>query len=49
LLLSRDLSPATTIKGAQTFDFIFKKGEKPYESYDGMEVWINYFLKVSIG
>ncbi|KAJ3488136.1 hypothetical protein NLI96_g3062 [Meripilus lineatus] len=48
LALSQDLSAPTEMRQAQTFDFQFKNVEKQYESYQGINVKLRYFVRVTI-
>jgi len=44
----RELATAGEIVGDTTFDFNFENIEKVYESYNGMNVRLRYFLRTSI-
>lgn len=46
--MSQELSAAGELRGAQTFDFEFKNVEKQYESYNGINVKLRYFVRVTI-
>jgi vacuolar protein sorting-associated protein 26 len=48
LSMSQELLAAGELRGAQTLDFEFKNVEKPYESYNGINVKLRYFVRVSI-
>jgi vacuolar protein sorting-associated protein 26 len=48
LSLSQELAPPGELRQAQTFDFHFKNVEKQYESYQGINVKLRYFVRVSI-
>jgi len=48
LSLSQELAAPGEMRQAQTFDFEFKKVEKQYESYQGMNVKLRYFIRVTI-
>ena len=46
--MSSELAAAGELRGAQTFDFEFKNVEKQYESYNGINVKLRYFIRVTI-
>eukprot|EP00941_MAST-03F_sp_MAST-3F-sp1_P002637 g2637.t1 len=46
--LVRELAPPGQLFGTKTFPFEFKKVKKEYESYNGMNVQLRYFLRVTI-
>lgn len=46
--MSQELLAAGELRGAQTLDFEFKNVEKQYESYNGINVKLRYFVRVSI-
>ncbi|KAJ3534193.1 hypothetical protein NM688_g7173 [Phlebia brevispora] len=48
LSLSQELAAPGEMRQAQTFDFLFKNVEKQYESYQGINVKLRYFLRVTI-
>ncbi|KAF5381942.1 hypothetical protein D9615_004203 [Tricholomella constricta] len=48
LSLSQELAAPGEMRQAQTFDFIFKNVEKQFESYQGINVKLRYFIRVSI-
>ncbi|KAI0703056.1 vacuolar protein sorting-associated protein 26 [Cytidiella melzeri] len=48
LSLSQELAAPSEMRQAQTFDFLFKNVEKQYESYQGINVKLRYFVKVTI-
>lgn len=48
LSMSQELLAAGELRGAQTLDFEFKNVEKQYESYNGINVKLRYFVRVSI-
>jgi len=48
LSLSQELSAPGDMRQAQQFDFEFKKVEKQYESYQGINVKLRYFIRVTI-
>ncbi|KAG8897594.1 Vacuolar protein sorting-associated protein 26B [Tulasnella sp. 403] len=48
LSLSQELAVAGELRQAQTFDFHFKNVEKQYESYQGINVKLRYFVRVTI-
>jgi len=48
LSLSQELAAPGELRQAQTFDFLFKNVEKQYESYQGINVKLRYFVRVQI-
>ncbi|CAG7850340.1 Vacuolar protein sorting-associated protein 26B-A AltName: Full=Vesicle protein sorting 26B-A [Serendipita indica DSM 11827] len=48
LSLSQELAAPGEMRQAQTFDFHFKNVEKQFESYQGINVKLRYFLKLTI-
>ncbi|EED77864.1 predicted protein [Postia placenta Mad-698-R] len=48
LSLSQELAAPGEMRAAQTFDFLFKNVEKQYESYQGINVKLRYFIRVTI-
>ncbi|KAH8102170.1 vacuolar protein sorting-associated protein 26 [Cristinia sonorae] len=48
LSLSQELAAPGELRQAQTFDFLFKKVEKQFESYQGINVKLRYFVRVQI-
>lgn len=48
LSLSQELAAPGEMRQAQTFDFMFKNVEKQYESYQGINVKLRYFIRVSL-
>ncbi|KAG6853958.1 hypothetical protein C0991_012104 [Blastosporella zonata] len=48
LSLSQELAAPGEMRQASTFDFLFKNVEKQFESYQGINVKLRYFLRVSI-
>ncbi|THH04544.1 hypothetical protein EW145_g5447 [Phellinidium pouzarii] len=48
LSLSQELAAPGETRQAQTFEFSFKNVEKQYESYQGINVKLRYFIRVSI-
>lgn len=48
LSLSQELAAPGEMRQAQTFDFLFKNVEKQYESYQGINVKLRYFIRVTI-
>ncbi|VDB87121.1 unnamed protein product [Peniophora sp. CBMAI 1063] len=48
LTLSQELAAPGEMRQAQTFDFQFKSVEKQHESYQGINVKLRYFLRVTI-
>jgi len=48
LSLSQELAAPGEMRQAQTFDFNFKNVEKQYESYQGINVKLRYFIRVTI-
>ncbi|KAG8945397.1 Vacuolar protein sorting-associated protein 26B [Tulasnella sp. 424] len=48
LSLSQELAAPGEMRQAQTFDFNFKNVEKQYESYQGINVKLRYFVRVTI-
>ncbi|KAF7366313.1 hypothetical protein MSAN_00887500 [Mycena sanguinolenta] len=48
LSLSQELAAPGEMRSAQTFDFNFKNVEKQFESYQGINVKLRYFVRVSI-
>jgi len=44
----RELSPAGDLTGDKVFPFDFASVEKPYESYNGINVRLRYFVRVTI-
>jgi len=48
LSLSQELSAPGEMRQAQTFDFMFKNVEKQFESYQGINVKLRYFIRVTI-
>ncbi|KAG8931936.1 Vacuolar protein sorting-associated protein 26B [Tulasnella sp. 417] len=48
LSLSQELAAPGEMRQAQTFEFNFKNVEKQYESYQGINVKLRYFVRVTI-
>ena len=48
LSLSQELAAPGELRQAQTFDFSFKNVEKQFESYQGINVKLRYFIRVFI-
>ncbi|KAJ7480100.1 vacuolar protein sorting-associated protein 26-domain-containing protein [Mycena galericulata] len=48
LSLSQELAAPGEMRQAQTYDFNFKNVEKQFESYQGINVKLRYFIRVSI-
>ncbi|KIJ39211.1 hypothetical protein M422DRAFT_31107 [Sphaerobolus stellatus SS14] len=48
LSLSQELAAPGEMRQAQTFDFNFKNVEKQYESYQGINVKLRYFVRLTI-
>lgn len=48
LSLVQELASPGEMRQAQSFDFEFKNVEKPYESYNGINVKLRYFIRVTI-
>ncbi|KIP10783.1 hypothetical protein PHLGIDRAFT_84449 [Phlebiopsis gigantea 11061_1 CR5-6] len=48
LSLSQELAAPGEMRQAQTFDFLFKNVEKQFESYQGINVKLRYFIRVTI-
>ena len=48
LSMSQELAASGDLRGAQTYDFEFKNVEKQYESYNGINVKLRYFIRVTI-
>ncbi|TCD60875.1 Vacuolar protein sorting-associated protein 26B [Steccherinum ochraceum] len=48
LSLSQELAAPGELRQAQTFDFLFKNVEKQFESYQGINVKLRYFVRVQI-
>ncbi|KAL0575397.1 Vacuolar protein sorting-associated protein 26 [Marasmius crinis-equi] len=48
LSLSQELAAPGEMRQAQTFEFNFKNVEKQFESYQGINVKLRYFIRVSI-
>ncbi|KAF8581112.1 vacuolar protein sorting-associated protein 26 [Ramaria rubella] len=48
LSLSQELAAPGDMRQAQTFDFHFKNVEKQYESYQGINVKLRYFVRLTI-
>ena len=48
LSLGQELAAPGDLQHPQTFDFNFKNVEKPYESYNGINVRLRYFLRVTV-
>ncbi|EAU83945.1 vacuolar protein sorting 26 [Coprinopsis cinerea okayama7 len=48
LSLSQELAAPGDMRSAQTFDFNFKSVEKQFESYQGINVKLRYFVRVTI-
>ncbi|KAL5631541.1 hypothetical protein ACGC1H_007158 [Rhizoctonia solani] len=48
LSLSQELAAPGEMRQAQTFDFSFKNVEKQYESYQGINVKLRYFVRVTL-
>ncbi|KIO19754.1 hypothetical protein M407DRAFT_30610 [Tulasnella calospora MUT 4182] len=48
LSLSQELAAPGEMRQAQTFDFNFKNVEKQYERYQGINVKLRYFVRVTI-
>ncbi|KNZ72086.1 Vacuolar protein sorting-associated protein 26B-like [Termitomyces sp. J132] len=48
LSLSQELAAPGEMRQAQTFDFLFKNVEKQFESYQGINVKLRYYIRVSI-
>lgn len=46
--LSQDLSSPGELKSVQSHDFSFKNVEKQYESYQGINVKLRYFIRVTV-
>ena len=46
--LVRELEPAGELQGSQAYPFEFTGVEKPYESYDGINVRLRYFIRVTV-
>ncbi|KAI8807834.1 putative PEP8-vacuolar protein sorting/targeting protein [Cladochytrium replicatum] len=49
LSLSQELAAPGELRTSATFDFEFKNVEKQYESYQGINVKLRYFVRVTIG
>ncbi|KAF8128667.1 vacuolar protein sorting-associated protein 26-domain-containing protein [Boletus edulis] len=48
LSLSQELASPGELRQAQTFEFLFKNIEKQFESYQGINVKLRYFMRVSV-
>ena len=48
LSLGQELAAPGDLQHPQTFDFNFKNVEKQYESYNGINVKLRYFVRVSV-
>ncbi|CAE6431374.1 unnamed protein product [Rhizoctonia solani] len=48
LSLSQELAAPGEMRQAQTFEFSFKNVEKQYESYQGINVKLRYFVRVTL-
>lgn len=48
LSLSQELAAPGELHQVQTFDFLFKNIEKQFESYQGINVKLRYFIRVSV-
>lgn len=48
LSVVRDLEPAGELKESKTYSFDFENVEKAHESYNGINISLNYYLKVTI-
>ncbi|KAG5351662.1 Vacuolar protein sorting-associated protein 26B-like protein, partial [Termitomyces sp. Mn162] len=48
LSLFHELAAPEEMRQAQTFDFLFKNVEKQFESYQGINVKLRYYIRVSI-
>ncbi len=48
LSLGQELAAPGDLQHPQTFDFNFKNVEKQYESYNGMNVKLRYFVRVTV-
>jgi hypothetical protein len=48
LSLGQELAAPGDLQHPQTFDFEFKNVEKQYESYNGINVKLRYFLRVTV-
>lgn len=46
--LSQELASPGELKATQTYDFSFKNVEKQYESYQGINVKLRYFIRVTV-
>eukprot|EP01121_Diplochlamys_sp_Union-15-3_P016956 TRINITY_DN587_c0_g1_i2.p1 TRINITY_DN587_c0_g1~~TRINITY_DN587_c0_g1_i2.p1 ORF type:complete len:188 (-),score=37.79 TRINITY_DN587_c0_g1_i2:58-621(-) len=46
--LTKELSPPGVLNGDAQFEFDFTSAEKQYESYNGINVRLRYFLKFSV-
>ena len=46
--LVRELEPASELMGSKSYPFQFTGVEKPFESYDGLNVRLRYFVRVTI-
>lgn len=44
--LTQELAPAGEFTADKTFDFEFANPEKPYESYNGINVRLRYVLRI---
>lgn len=44
--LTQELAPAGEFNADKTFDFEFANPEKPYESYNGINVRLRYVLNI---
>ena len=49
LSMAQELAPPSDLRGAQTYDFEFKNVEKQFESYNGINVKLRYFVRVTVG
>ena len=48
LSLVQELAAPGELQHPQTFDFNFKNVEKQYESYNGINVKLRYFVRVTV-
>ena len=46
--IARELEAPGTLHDDKTYEFVFSKVEKPYETYLGLKVHLRYFVRVTI-
>ena len=48
LSVSRELEAPGTLHDDKTYEFIFSKADKPYETYSGIKIQLRYIIRVTI-